>query len=204
MICSYCKRETSKTLDEICAICYAEKHPPTKTLDKTWLYLPVLRKKRSKSSASYGSFDSELAKSIIQNNFQIDDETNQIQINNTSFPFTIEGIDELAKQSGVLVGKWLIYRGEKDIDASWKTIAEALIDNMFGVSAKVSTVRQKGHSYVICVYTQNYMDTVDVQSVRSVLSSIGFRESLCYKPDLYTYLNIYSGTSKIQPCRFRL
>ena len=89
------------------------------------------------------------------------------------------------------------------IDDTWGKIAGAIMTKMYGVSAKVSTAGQQYRSYVICVYTQNYLDTVDVQRVRSVLSSLGFRESLCYKPDLYTYLDIYSGTSSVQPCRYR-
>ena len=143
LICSYCKRETSKIIDEMCAICYSESQPPTKTLDQTWLYIPVLTKTTSKASTSSESHDPELAKNIIQGNYQIEHETNQIQIDNTAFPFTVEGIDELARQSGLLVGKWLIYRREKDIDNTWKTIAEAIMDQMHGVSVKVSTARQK-------------------------------------------------------------
>jgi hypothetical protein len=78
-------------------------------------------------------------------------------------------------------------------------------DEVLGSSAKVSTAAkdppEKPH--VICVYTRNYLDLDDVKRVRGTMRNLGFTEPLCYKPDLYTYLNIYTGTTKVSPCRYR-
>lgn len=61
---------------------------------------------------------------------------------------------------------------------------------------KGSTARQVGTSkeYVVCVYTRNYLDTVDVKRVRHRLRELGYTQRLYYKSDLYTYLNIYHKT----------
>ena len=101
------------------------------------------------------------------------------------------------------MGKWLIYRNAADIDETWKKIATALFNNELGTSAKARTAMQKQRSHVICVYTHNYLDLDDVKRVREKLKEMGFTEALCYKPDLYTYLNIYSGTTMLTPCRYR-
>jgi len=47
--------------------------------------------------------------------------------------------------------------------------------------------------HLICVYTEDYTDIEDVIRVERELRSLGITEALFYKPDIYTYLNIYSN-----------
>lgn len=101
------------------------------------------------------------------------------------------------KKSGVLIGKWLIYRNDLEIDHVWRTIARSTFKGGLGISAKVSTAMSERKRHVICVYTGNYLDLEDVMRVRKKLRELGFTEKLCYKPDIYTYLGI---TTEQQVC----
>jgi hypothetical protein len=117
---------------------------------------------------------------------------------------TVEAIDNLALKTGILGGKWLVYRSRGEIDSSWLTIARATFEETLGIGAKVSTAEEDtAKRHVICVYTRNYLDLDDVKRIRGLLRDMGFTESLCYKPDIYTYLDIYSGTTKLSPCRYK-
>ncbi len=183
----------------MCKDCYFDIHSPTKTNDQPWLHQIAPRIASEKGR----TYDSKLAQTVIQGNYNVDSVSNQIQIDDVHFQFTVKGLDKIAMITGILVGKWLIYRNISEIDQTWKKIALAVKDGVLGVSTKVSTAMQESKRYVICVYTADYLDKSDVQKNRFHLKTLGINEHLCYKPDLYTYLNLYSGPSKISPCRYR-
>ena len=123
---------------------------------------------------------------------------------NFEVPLIPEAIDKLAVRTGILGGKWLVYRARNESDSAWLTIARATFNRTLGSGAKVSTAEEdEAKRHVICIYTRNYLDLEDVKRVRGLLRDMGFTESLCYKPDIYTYLDIYKGTTKLSPCRFR-
>jgi len=154
-----------------------------------------------------GRFDEKLASAITSMLSTISKDKTAVVLESNgreiSIPLTVEKIDELAQKSGVLIGKWLIYRSDSEIDTVWKTIAKSTINGELGTSAKVSTARKNSKRHVMCVYTANYLDLDDVTRVREKLRRIGFAEKLCYKPDIYTYLNIYYRTTPLSPCRYR-
>ena len=108
-------------------------------------------------------------------------------------PVNDESIDKLARDSGLVIGKWLLYVSKDKINEVWESVAEATFKDELGIDAKVSTTAQN-EKYVICVYTSNYLDTTDVNRVRERLRELGFVARLYYKPDMYTYLGIYSKT----------
>jgi hypothetical protein len=111
-------------------------------------------------------------------------------------PADEKSIDDLARNSSILIGKWLLYEPEDAINKNWNTIASSTLKGELGISAKVATAKQVGISkeYVVCVYTENYLDADDVKRVRQRLRELGYTQRLYYKPDLYTYLKIYSKT----------
>ncbi len=113
-----------------------------------------------------------------------------------SIPVDQSSIDKLARAAGLVVGKWLLYVPKDSIDQVWKKVAHATLEGELGSSTKVATARQAGpgDEYVICVYTEDYLDTDDVKRVREKLRGLGFTQRLYYKPDIYTYLGIYSKT----------
>lgn len=115
----------------------------------------------------------------------------------------MEKLDELAQKSDILVGKWLIYRNDSEIDNVWKIIGRATFDGELGKSAKASTAMQNKRRYTICAYTENYLNLDDVMKVREKLRLLGFTDELCYKPEIYTYLGIYYRTTRLSPCRYR-
>ena len=66
---------------------------------------------------------------------------------------------------------------------------------------QVATAHESDHglkhrtagTHLICVYTDNYADEDEVMRVEKELRSLGITGTLCYKPDIYTYLNIYAN-----------
>ena len=159
----------------MCIDCFFDLHSPTKTNDQPWIYQIAPRI----FSENGGTYDSNLAQTVIQSEYNVDSKSNQIQINDVFFPFTVKGLDKIAMITGILVGKWLIYRNMSEIDHTWKKIALAVKDGVLGTSAKVSTAMQKSKRYVICVYTTDYLDKSDVQKNRYQLKTLGISEPLC-------------------------
>jgi hypothetical protein len=94
------------------------------------------------------------------------------------------------------------------VDAMWRAIVLALSEHKLGPSAKVSPRRldrdgiAKSGSHVFCVYTKDYTNEEDVMRVACGLAQAvagKWKGTLRYKPDLYTYLDIYSGNSLCIP-----
>jgi len=103
-------------------------------------------------------------------------------------------IDEIARRTGLLSGKWLIFVDKEHADELWDKI-ERLANEGKIWSAKISTRFHPWASrgkHVVCVYTQNYLDQHDVSKTREVLKEIGIKGKLSYKADIYTVLGIYS------------
>jgi Domain of unknown function (DUF1917) len=104
---------------------------------------------------------------------------------------TLEDLKELAKQSLILSGKWLIFASPATVDELWAKIAEATQSGSLGCAAKVSPSRGKTH--VICIYNDNFTDRLEVLRIRNVLRDLKVTWELGYKPDIFTYAGIYSG-----------
>lgn len=107
-------------------------------------------------------------------------------------------IDRIARKTGLLSGKWLIFIQREYADELWNKI-EKLADEGKIWSAKVSTLVHPWASrrmHVVCIYTENYLDEQDVMRVRENLKEIGVESRLTYKPDIYTVLGIYSDNRR--------
>ena len=105
-------------------------------------------------------------------------------------------IDKLAKSSQCLTGKWMIFESTENIDSIWFPIAKDVYEGSLGVSCKVSPTEGAEQTHVICLYTSNYQDQVDVMKAREILKSRhGISAVLTYKPDIYTFLEIYRGNT---------
>ncbi len=86
-------------------------------------------------------------------------------------------------------GKWLIFGRSDQIDDFWNEVSAACRQGLLW-QAKVST-RHSFHDgnpdkYVICVYTPNSANRIDVLHYREILRQIGFTETLSYKSDAMT------------------
>lgn len=112
-------------------------------------------------------------------------------------------LDELAKRHNVLSGKWcLFYKTHQLVDEGseeagvWARIRDSLFKGQLGDSAKIAP-RSTNETHVICVYVSDYFDRSMIGNTLSHLRSLGLRASLSFKPDLYTYLDIYKGNEKV-------
>lgn len=200
MKCKVCGKKTSRTIGSKCVECHINDNLPTKVNDVPWVYAHNFGAKRMKTQSG---IDKELALNVTLGKYELDRDKSAIRIGETTVPLTVEALDDLATKTGIFVGKWLIYRDATQIDGTWMEIAKAVFEGALGTSAKASTARQKKKRHVICIYTHNYLDLDDVERVREKLREMGFTETLCYKPDLYSYVNIYSKTTTLTPCRYR-
>ena len=86
----------------------------------------------------------------------------------------------------------MIFESTENIDSIWFPIAKDVYEGSLGVSCKVSPTEGAGKTHVICLYTSNYQDRLDVMKAREILKARhGISAVLTYKPDIYTHLEIH-------------
>ncbi|PIG84517.1 hypothetical protein AARAC_008953 [Aspergillus arachidicola] len=112
----------------------------------------------------------------------------------------LEGeIFALAKETGVVSGKWMLFLGEEVVDRVWGVVVEETVEGRLGVAAKVATREEGGKARLLAIYTKDFGDVEDVRRVLERLVEVGLvkREErpIYYKCDAYTYLEITSGNS---------
>mmetsp|Transcript_34801 Transcript_34801/g.44390 ORF Transcript_34801/g.44390 Transcript_34801/m.44390 type:complete len:223 (+) Transcript_34801:79-747(+) len=104
-----------------------------------------------------------------------------------------DDIKTIARETGCLTGKWMLFIQPSKVDEVWLSIVRALCDCCLGDCVKVNPKNHPSRSHLICVYTNDFTDEEDVFRVRSALRNLGFRNRLNYKPDIYTHLGIYQN-----------
>ncbi|KAL9088054.1 MAG: hypothetical protein Q9165_006395 [Trypethelium subeluteriae] len=113
-----------------------------------------------------------------------------------------QNINELAVDTGVVGGKWMLRPSLEDLPRVWRLVAEAVAEGRLGLCAKVppegSTYRSPTDESVVIVYTYDFTDQKDVKRVLQELVNIGLvpqegsGRPIYYKTDAYTYLGISS------------
>ncbi|MCG3253831.1 MAG: DUF1917 domain-containing protein [Candidatus Heimdallarchaeota archaeon] len=202
MTCRVCGKEIAvyvKGHGSICQTCYLREYQPTDYMHGPWIYVSSEKNEEKRKQSN------RREKKAIKN-YRLNGEILEITYNDESVDhlnLTPENIDEIALNKGPLSGKWMVFERESEINQIWLIIAKATINGELGIASKVSTaLTSKGKSYVICVYTVDYFDEESVNRVRRRLSELGIKQSLRYKPDIYTLLGIYSKTTKLVPYRY--
>jgi hypothetical protein len=137
----------------------------------------------------------------------------------------------LAKRHGVTNGKWMLFPTESNVNIVWGLVCNAVWEGKLGNVAKVATGKdtdteeatsfrsQDGEGGVarrtsdsrdsgarlICVYTPDFSDEVDVRRILKSLKDMGLLQTdgnayggrnaatIYYKADAYTYLDILNG-----------
>lgn len=95
----------------------------------------------------------------------------------------------------------MLFPSPQDVNRVWRVVAQAVIDNRLGTSAKVATDNGTGAANrLVCVYTKDFRDTDDILRVLKELIAMGLQEEdsirgIYYKSDAYTYLDIYGPTA---------
>jgi len=75
------------------------------------------------------------------------------------------------------------------VNEIWSKIANAIIARKLDATdAKIST---KSSTFILCVYTHDFLNKEDVFKVRQQLHDLGIKNKLKYKADIYTILDIY-------------
>ncbi|KAJ5192548.1 Protein of unknown function DUF1917 [Penicillium cf. viridicatum] len=107
-----------------------------------------------------------------------------------------KSILDLARETGVTSGKWMLFPTADRVDELWGVVVRAMEKGELGDTAKVATDDGGGESRLICVYTEDFGDVEDVKRVVSKLVDIGLvgkgPRSVYYKSDAFTHLEINS------------
>ncbi|PQK10674.1 hypothetical protein BB8028_0002g09930 [Beauveria bassiana] len=111
-----------------------------------------------------------------------------------------QDILHLAHIGKVRAGKWMIFCDVLDVNEVWELVAKATASNELGIAAKVAPRPEQGDprkERLICVYTKDFMDKVDIGRVVQRLKELGLADGkskrIYYKPDVFTYLGISGG-----------
>lgn len=85
-------------------------------------------------------------------------------------------------------GKWLIFDHISEIDDTWEKVQSATIKGLLGPSSKVATAKPNPNAFdpttkVICVYTEDFNDKLDVDRVAKAIRTLGIENKLIYKFD---------------------
>ena len=189
--------------ENICQDCYLIENKPTLTNDLGWIY--AYSPDHLEFLSDPERFSKKEKPSEIKDFKRKGDKIHVVYVNGKTelLDLTRDNIDKLAKQLKILSGKWMVFRPESQIDEVWLKIAKSINSSNLVSVAKVSTALSKDEDYVICVYTRNYFDKEEVMKIREKLHDLGIEGKIYYKPDIYTYLGIYSGTTSLPAYRYK-
>ncbi|KAJ4346938.1 uncharacterized protein N0V89_010871 [Didymosphaeria variabile] len=113
--------------------------------------------------------------------------------------FLHQRITELAVESNVVCGKWMLFPSLEDLTRIWRLVVDGVISNRLGPTAKVAPDQGKAGERLVCIYTKDFRDKDDVLRVLRELVSMGVvtqrNKPVYYKPDAYTYLDIYKASA---------
>lgn len=109
-----------------------------------------------------------------------------------------KGILDLARETGVTDGKWMLFPAVGRVDEDWSVVVKAMEKGELGEAAKVAAADGSGDgkARLICVYTSDFGDAGDVKRVLCKLVDLGLvgkgPRSIYYKCDAFTLLEINS------------
>jgi hypothetical protein len=90
-------------------------------------------------------------------------------------------------------GKWMLFPRCGQAVTAWRIVAQAGHAGHIWL-AKISPRATRGR-HLICIYTPDFTDRADVETVVQRLDNLGLVERVVYyKPDIFTYAGIYNRT----------
>ncbi|MCD6154974.1 MAG: DUF1917 domain-containing protein [Candidatus Verstraetearchaeota archaeon] len=165
-------------------------------LKRGWLWV-----KNELELSSLNEIRSMLKKDI---NLLIDEaESCGLNVLRREFIFAVDKLRELDKVrpeslSYMVIGKWLFYQSPIEASKTFRLIVEGISESLAYSSKTNPWKERRGKDKVIIVYTKNFLNFNEVMSVHDWLRSIGVKGTMYYKPDLFTYLEIYSGHKSLK------
>ncbi|KAK0610471.1 hypothetical protein B0T17DRAFT_544647 [Bombardia bombarda] len=110
----------------------------------------------------------------------------------------VQDLRDLAAACNLVMGKWMLFpEPGAEVDAVWAAVAKATANNELGIAAKVETRDSPTKARLLCVYTKDFRDKVDVARVLNRLRELELvragRKPIYYKLEAWTELDIYSG-----------
>lgn len=111
---------------------------------------------------------------------------------------TADDVGTLAKRHRILRGKWIAFpKTSEEADAAWRSMVHAAAEGaLTGCSqVKISATNPKEPGYVLCAYTEDYLNEIEVNAAATALRNVLPKLSdirLLYKADIYTHFGIYS------------
>ncbi|RAL10799.1 DUF1917 domain-containing protein [Aspergillus homomorphus CBS 101889] len=103
----------------------------------------------------------------------------------------------LARLTGVVSGKWMLFITADRVDEVWAVVAEATARGELGFGAKVATDDGQGRARLVAIYTHDHEDREDVARVLRQMVELGLvkREEspIYYKIDAFTHLEIMAN-----------
>ena len=122
-----------------------------------------------------------------------------------------ERIFELARKYHVTGGKWMFWAetGYR-IDHLWAIVAKGIVSKkILSLHAKVNArnIPSNGPRYdttqylkdrynsqhVVCIFNKNFLDFENLCELEKSIRDSGLKLPLNYKPDIFTYLDVYSN-----------
>jgi hypothetical protein len=113
---------------------------------------------------------------------------------------------EIAKKVNYFSGKWMVYASRNWVDHVWSKITVAICTGRrSATTAKVASAMSDpaaggSDQHVICIYTDDFRDKSHVMKVRGELRELGIKQTIHYKADIYTSLDVYAKNPwKLKP-----
>ena len=171
----------------------AKKFLPSKNISNKWSWICFMKQ----SYAERNQYKKDMNKfSMIPQNRKINNILNK------------RNMDIIAHEYQITSGKWMIFSTINKIETYWLKIVRAFVENLNDdiTHIKISTKNDPfKNTHVICIYISNYLNNKQVVCVRKLLKNLDINEEMKFKPDIYTYLNIYRGNQrKIKPSLYSL
>ncbi|PYH93779.1 DUF1917-domain-containing protein [Aspergillus ellipticus CBS 707.79] len=101
----------------------------------------------------------------------------------------------VARETGVVTGKWMSFVTPDRVDEYWGVVVEGTVRGELGFGAKVATDDGRGgRARLIAIYTRDYKDREDVKRVLVRMGELGLvrkgERPVYYKCDAYTHLDV--------------
>ena len=100
-----------------------------------------------------------------------------------------EYVKRVARETGYLSGKWMIFGTGRSIENQWVKVKEAVHASQLGACAKFSDPSRDHPRRVICVYTYSFEDEEDIWRKLRTLHGMDVHPT-SWKPDVLTHLGV--------------